>query len=180
MEKLFYGRVPIAAAGSAYYFTRNSLFQRIVFQLKYRNHPTTGLWLGRLLGHQLKESKRFEQVTAILPVPLHPRKARERGYNQSLLIAQGVAEVCGWEVLEHALQRTVFTATQTHRSRESRIQNLQDAFSANKPALGQHRNVLLTDDVITTGATLEACALALRKEGSINVYIATAGCTPPR
>ncbi|MDR6342246.1 ComF family protein [Filimonas zeae] len=180
MEKLFYGRVPIAAAGSLYYFTRNSLLQRIIYQLKYRNHPPTGLWLGRLLGQQLKESKRFQHVTVILPVPLHPRKARQRGYNQSLIIAQGIAEVCGWEILDQVLHRTVFTATQTHRNRENRMLNLQQAFTADSNALGHHRHVLLIDDVITTGATLEACALALQQAASISVSIATVGCTPPR
>lgn len=148
--------------------------QRILFQLKYHNHPETGIWLGRLLGQQLKESKRFADVSAIIPVPLHTRKQKQRGYNQSALIAQGISEVCEWPIVNQAIQRTVFTTTQTHQNRESRLLNLQQAFVASS---GPHAHILLIDDVITTGATLEACALALRQAGYNTISIATVACT---
>ncbi|BAV10105.1 comF family protein [Filimonas lacunae] len=176
VEKLFYGRVRIAAAGSLFYFTRQSAVQRILFQLKYERNQQTGLWLGKQLGQQLKSSGRFAHVTAIIPVPLHHRKQKQRGYNQSQLIAEGISSVCKWPVITKALQRSVFTSTQTHQNRENRLLNLQNAFSVHPQHLLSHTHVLLVDDVITTGATLEACALALQQQ-KITVSIATIAST---
>jgi ComF family protein len=176
VERLFYGRVRIAAAGSLFYFTRSSAIQRILFQLKYHNNPATGLWLGQLLGQQLKNSGRFNTVTAIIPIPLHARKQKQRGYNQSQLIAEGIAAVCNWPVLTQAVTRNIFTTTQTRQNRENRILNLQDAFAIHPHLLENHTHVLLVDDVITTGATLEACALLLQQQ-NISISVATAACT---
>lgn len=180
VEKLFYGRVQVVSAGSLFYFTRSSAIQRILFQLKYHNHPQTGLWLGRLLGQALLSSNRFTNITAVVPVPLHPRRQKQRGYNQSQLIAQGIAEVCGWPVLSQAIYRPVFTTTQTRHNRETRLLNLQQAFAAHIAAPGPTEHLLLVDDVITTGATLEACAQALKQAGYSHISIAAAAYTLAR
>lgn len=180
VEKLFYGRVRVVAAGSLFYFTRSSAMQRILFQLKYHNHPQTGLWLGRLLGQAMLNSERFTDITAVVPVPLHPRRQKQRGYNQSQLIAQGIGEVCGWPVLHQTIYRPVFTTTQTHHNRETRLLNLQQAFAAHKATPGITAHLLLVDDVITTGATLEACALALKQAGYTRISIVSAAYTLAR
>lgn len=172
VEKIFYGRVRIAAAGSLFYFSRPSVMQEILFALKYHRQQETGMWLGRLLGQQLQASGRFTTLTAIVPVPLHSKKQRKRGYNQSQLIAEGVAAVCQLPVWSDVVHRTRFTDTQTQLTREERLLNLQNAFMVAPVASLEGSHLLLVDDVITTGATLEACAIALRQAGA-TISIAT-------
>ena len=114
-------------------------------------------------------------IDAIVPVPLHPEKEAARGYNQSVLIAEGMSEVLNIPVLEKALQRTKNTESQTQKTREQRIENMQSAFSVPNAPIVQGKHLLLVDDVLTTGATLEACALALKTMPSVNISIATIG-----
>jgi ComF family protein len=177
VEKLFYGRLPLQAAGSAFYFTRPSLLQNVLIELKYHQHQQAGIWLGRLLGHQLLASERFSHIDTVVPVPLHRKKERQRGYNQAGLLAAGIAAVCQLQVVTTAVARQAFTGTQTHKGRADRLENLENAFTLVQPTALQHRHVLLVDDVLTTGATLESCGRAILQASPATLSIATVAYT---
>jgi len=177
VEKIFYGRVPLTKAGSAFYFTKNSLLQNIVVELKYRNNKDAGLLLGHLTGYQLQQSKRFDDVDVMVPLPLNPKKEKQRGYNQAALIAKGISEISGIPVNTTAVKRAVFTETQTHKDRVSRWQNMQDVFVVDNAAALTGKHVMLIDDVVTTGATLEACAQKILQVPGTTVCIVTVAYT---
>ena len=161
IEQKFYGRIDFIHAASAYYFTKDSLLQHLLFQLKYHHNKEVGFYFGRILGHLLLETPRFQDIDVLVPLPLNPKKEAARGYNQAAIICEGIAAVWNKPILKNAVIRTLFTETQTHRSRIDRWQNMQGAFEvANATALeGNH--ILLVDDIVTTGATLEACGAAI-------------------
>lgn len=174
VEKIFYGRIPVQQAGSGFYFSKDSVVQKLLQALKYQNNREAGCLLGKLLGQQLQYAGRFAGIDLIIPVPLNSKKLRQRGYNQAALLANGIAGVCGWPVDTTAVQRPVFTATQTRRNRVTRWQNMQLVFTVTNPAALQYKHVLLVDDVVTTGATLEACAASILQVPGTRVSIATA------
>jgi len=177
VEKIFYGRLNIIAATAAYYFTKNSLLQHLMIQLKYRNNKDIGFFLGKQLGYQLQESERFNDVDVLVPLPLNPKKEKKRGYNQAMIICEGIASVWQKPVLKNALIRTQFTETQTQQDRIHRWQNMQHVFAmADKNSL-QGKHVLLVDDVITTGATLEACGNTIVNILNTQLSIATLAWT---
>jgi len=177
VEKAFYGRLDIAHAAAAYYFTKDSLLQRLMVRLKYRNDKKAGLYLGRLTGSMLKDAKRFNDVDVLIPLPLNPKKEQERGYNQAAIICEGIAETWPKPVLKNAVIRKRFTETQTHQNRISRWQNMEGVFAvADKEAL-RSRHILIVDDVVTTGATLEACASIIGQIDSVTISIATVAYT---
>jgi len=177
VEKIFYGRLNIIAATAAYYFTKNSLLQHLMIQLKYRNNKDIGFFLGKQLGYQLQESERFNDVDVLVPLPLNPKKEKKRGYNQAMIICEGIASVWQKPVLKNALIRTQFTETQTQQDRIHRWQNMQHVFAvADKNSL-QDKHVLLVDDVITTGATLEACGNTIVNILNTQLSIATLAWT---
>jgi ComF family protein len=177
VEKIFYGRVNIEAAGSAFYFTKHSLVQHLVVQLKYRGNKEIGFYLGKLLGYRMAQTNRFNSVDAIIPLPLNPRKEQKRGYNQATIIAEGIASVWQKQVLKNSVQRLVFTETQTHKDRVARWQTMEGVFeNINKESLtGKH--LLLVDDIVTTGATLEACGEKLLEVPGTKLSIATVAYT---
>ncbi len=177
VEKIFYGRLPLVQAGAAYYFTKQSLLQHLLVQLKYKQHREMGYFLGRMMGRMLQASGRFEETDFLIPVPLNNKKERSRGYNQALLICEGIATVWNKPLLAHAINRTRFTHTQTHQNRLSRWQNMENVFAVNDPIALQNKHILLVDDVITTGATLEACGTALFKAGNVRVSIGSVAYT---
>jgi ComF family protein len=159
VEQLFWGRLPLHQGSAHYYFTKESTMQHLVHQFKYKGHQELVRYLGRLMGYGLQAADRFHDVEALVPLPLHPSKERKRGYNQALLLCAGIAEVLGMPILQDAVIRT--ERTETHKSWVERWQNMQGKFRvANAPAV-EGRHILLVDDVITTGATLEACGQAL-------------------
>ena len=143
---------------------------------KYKGQKEAGLFLGRLLGSRIKQSQ-LPAVDIIVPVPLHPIRYRRRGFNQSKIIADGVAEILEKPVVENALLRMKYTSTQTRRNRYERWQNVEGIFVC--PDLQQisFKHILLIDDVITTGATLEAAGNALLKSEGVKLSIASAAYT---
>lgn len=171
----FAGRVNIEKATSFAYFTENGLLQHLLHGLKYEGKKNIGRYLGKQLGHDLKQTKWTEHIDMIIPVPLHPDKEAKRGFNQAAIIAQGLSEVLHVPVEDKILQRTRFTESQTKKTREERLDNMKDVFSiVNKGKLtGKH--ILLVDDVLTTGATLEACVLTLLVAKDVHINIATIG-----
>lgn len=168
-----WGRLPLETGASMYYFSRKSPVQQALHQLKYHNQPEIGVKIGRAFGHKLKMSEVFRSVEAIIPVPLHPKKERLRGYNQSAMFAQGISETMEIPVYSKALVRRTFTETQTKKKRMERFKNVDDVFVVDKPALLRDKHLLLVDDVLTTGATLEMCGQALLAEAGTRLSAAT-------
>ena len=156
-----WGRLNMESGAAAYYFTRNSPIRMAVHHLKYKNKPDIGLQLGREYGRKLLASDWFKSVDGIVPVPLHPRKERLRGYNQSTMFAQGLSEVMDVPLISNVLVRRSFTETQTNKKRMERFKNVGEVFAIQKPHLIAGKHLLLVDDVLTTGATLEVCGLAI-------------------
>jgi ComF family protein len=171
----FAGRLRFERATSLAYFTADGLLQHLLHQLKYKDKQEIGSYLGEQLGYSLRDCEWIREVDAIIPVPLHPKKEAARGFNQAMLIADGIGDVLGKPVISNVVYRTRHTESQTKKSRTERIDNMQDVFGVkNSPALN-NKHVLLMDDVLTTGATLEACALALSAIPGIRISFGTIG-----
>lgn len=176
VEQLFWGRVPVEMATSLLRFEKGSAYQALLHDLKYRNNRRAGIYLGRLLGETLKGSA-YGACDLMLPVPLHPKRYRARGFNQSEIIARGVSEVLNIPVHAGLLKRSVHHDSQTTLGRYERYQNVTGNFllSRKAPDLDGTR-ILLIDDVVTTGSTLEACVHTLTLRHSCRVYVATISC----
>ena len=177
VEKIFYGRLNIQNAGSAFYFNKDSVIQHVVIQLKYKGNQQAGNFLGRLLGQQLAVTKRFDDVDFIMPLPLNDKKLFRRGYNQASVIARGINSVWHRSIIEDAVERVLFTETQTHKDRIGRWKTMEGVFTVTQPGLLKNKHVLLVDDIITTGATLEACGEAILKIPGTKLSVATIAYT---
>lgn len=173
VEKKFAGRVPVQMATAQFYFSKSSVLQQLVFNFKYAGNRALGIQLGRSMGHSLQQADRFSDIDLLLPVPLAPRKLRKRGFNQSALLCKGISEITGWPVVEAGIQRLRANATQTRKDRVQRWENVSGIFGVANRQLLQNKHVLLVDDVITTGATLEACAQSLLTVDGLKLSIAT-------
>lgn len=172
IERLW-GRLPLYSGASAYYFSRNSPIRMAIHHLKYKNKPDIGLMIGRAFGRKLRESAWFKPVQVVIPVPLHPRKERLRGYNQSMMFAQGIAEAMELPLHGKVLLRKSFTETQTRKKRMERFQNVEEVFWLENPETIEGKHVLLADDVLTTGATLEVCGQRLLEVPGVKLSCAT-------
>lgn len=173
VEKMFWGRANINAAAAYLYFGKKSKVQNIMHELKYRGRKEIGIEIGRIYGSELSRSPVFGAVQVIIPVPLHPKKQRERGYNQSEMFACGLACSMGVSLDVKTLHRQVFTATQTKKNRMQRWDNVNSVFCLRRYSHLVNRHILLVDDVITTGSTLDACANTLLCIPGAKVSIAT-------
>lgn len=176
LAKMFYGRIRLKAVTACFFFSKDGKIQHLIHELKYKGNSDAGVFLGQELGKAIKEAPLFQGIDYLIPVPLHPKREKERGYNQSMMIAQGVSEMTGIPVGDGFLLRSVNTATQTHKSKEERWRNVKDIFTLRRADQLEGKYVLLIDDVLTTGATLEACALTLSKVPGITISCATAAC----
>ena len=174
--KLFWGRVDVRSAASCFLFTKGSGVQKLVHQLKYNGQTEVGRVLGRLYGSELKQSPLFNKTDVIIPVPLHPARLRKRGYNQCDYFAEGLSQSLCIPADLTNVQRVVATGSQTRKSRFERWKNVEYVFKAQQPHLLENKHVLLVDDVITTGSTLEACAQQLLTIPNVRVSIATIAC----
>lgn len=172
VEKLFWGRVPLQSASAQYYFTKESLIQRLMHQLKYKGDKDLGIQLGQMMGEQLMNSDRFK-VDALVPLPLFPAKEKSRGYNQAGLLCKGMAESMKLPVLENLVTRPHHTETQTKKGRMERWKNIEGKFSLHDTASVRDKHILLVDDVVTTGATLESCSEELLKAENLRLSIVT-------
>ena len=176
LARIFYGKVHLKAVTACFFFSKEGKVQHLIHELKYKGNGEAGVFLGQELGKSIKEAPRFKGIDYLIPVPLHPKRERKRGYNQSMMIVQGISEVTGIPVGDTFLVRSVNTATQTRKSKEERWQNVKDIFDVKHPERLEGKYVLLIDDVLTTGATLEACALKLSTIPGITISCATAAC----
>jgi ComF family protein len=173
VEKIFWGRLPVSCATSFLYFTKSSLLQHLVHQFKYNGKAEIGQFIGRRMGEVLREAPRFDSVDALVPLPLFAARERKRGYNQSGVLCDGMAEIMQLPVLKHVITRKSATETQTRKGRTARWANIAGRFELLQPEAISGKHLLLVDDVITTGATLEACGQELIATGNTKLSIFT-------
>lgn len=181
VEQQFWGRCHLNAAAGYYFFRQGTRVQHLLHALKYHRAPEVGITIGRIYGHQLKNVPVFSSVDCIVPVPLHPKKQKARGYNQSEMFAAGLSESMGIPVNNKSLLRAVASETQTRKSRFKRWENVKTIFVVGNVEAIKGKHILLVDDVITTGATLEACVKVLTTiEGvsvsAASIAVAGSGC----
>lgn len=171
-EKL-YSKFPFVKAKSFLLFKEGNKTQKLLHELKYHQQPLLSKHLGIIFGKNLLQEDFFETIDIITAVPLHIKKEKNRGYNQSYYFAEGLSEVSKIPLNKNLLKRIINTKTQTQKNRAERIENVQNAFEPveTKKILGKH--ILLVDDIVTTGATLEACATTLLTAKTKNISIAT-------
>lgn len=172
VEQVFTGRIPLVCGTAYCHFSRETMMQQVLHALKYRGYKEVGRAMGRMMGSRLRESGRFDDIDALVPVPLYAKKERKRGYNQSALICEGIAAATGWPVLPNVVARLSPTETQTHKNRVERWQNMEGRFALLRPGLIGGRHILLVDDVITSGATIEACARVLLQADGVRLSVA--------
>jgi ComF family protein len=169
----FWGKLPVEAAYALYYFNKGGKVQNLVHQFKYNGQQRIGNLLGSIAGKQLRQNIIFTAADMIIPVPLHKSRLNKRGYNQSACFADGLAQELKAIVEIDNLARVTATKTQTHKSRFARFQNMQEVFTVLHPDRLANKHVLLVDDIITTGSTLEACGMELLKVPGLKLSIAT-------
>ena len=173
IERKFWGKVPIHRATSYFFFQKGSSFQKLLHILKYQGNKEIGELLGKYAAMDLLDSPDFDSVDLIIPVPLHPQKYRLRGYNQSEWIGKGISDILNKPVNTTSLQRIRENTTQTQKSVYERYENTEGIFQlCNKTEL-EGKHVLLIDDVLTTGSTLEACIVALLDAPGIKISVFT-------
>ena len=177
MARRFWGLVPIERAAALTDYEPHSEMAAIVYQLKYGDRPDIGEDMGRLMAREMGLGGFFDGIDALVPVPLSPRRQRQRGYNQSERLAAGVSQQTGIPVVTGVLRRRHFRQSQTTLSHLERQENVSDMFYVRHPERLQHRHVLLIDDIYTTGATLLACAEQLTSIPGISISILTFGRT---
>ena len=169
----FHGKVPISWGSSYLKFVKSGITQNLMKQLKYNNRPDVGEALGKWYGAELKSAGLEKEFDLLIPVPLHISKLRQRGYNQSDHIVKGLGGALGMDFHLHILKRAKKTSTQTKKSRVERWVNVDGVFQVIDESLLLNKNVLIVDDVVTTGATLEACCHSVLESGAEKVGVLT-------
>lgn len=175
-SKIFWGRVAIDSVTAYYYFNKGGKIQSLIHKLKYRGNQEIGIYIGKLMGNELIRSEHFNKVNVVIPVPLHLKKKKKRGYNQSQLIAEGISFSMKIAHDYQSLYRKSFSESQTRKSRFKRWENVKEIFDVKNPDQLSGKHILLVDDVITTGATIEACASELLKIPGVKVSVAAIAC----
>jgi ComF family protein len=173
VARQFWGKIKLEAAYALYYFNKGGKIQNLMHQFKYKGVNQIGNILGNIAGEQLIQNDLFKTVDFIIPVPLHKKRLKQRGYNQSACFAEGLAQRLKVAVELHNLVREIPTETQTRKSRFARFENMQDVFFITSPEKLANKHILLVDDIVTTGSTLEACGLALLKIEGLKLSVAT-------
>ena len=169
LSQLFTGRIKIEGIYSLFAYNKGNQVQHLLHQLKYHGKTKMGAHFGSLLGKNLPAT----DIDLLLPVPLHPKKLHQRGYNQSMAIARGIQQVTNKSILEKAMCRKSYNLSQTRFSKYDRWENVRSIFEVVRPAQVKGKHLLLIDDVLTTGATIEACAQELLKLEDCRVSVAT-------
>ena len=173
VEKIFWGRLALTAAMSEFYFTKGTLIQTLIHEFKYKGNINVGMYLGAMMGSSLLSNNRFTQIDALVPLPLFADKEFKRGYNQATILCNGISEVTNIPVLKNNVVRKRFTETQTKKHRTERWENVEGSFEINNPNEISAKHILLVDDVVTTGATLEACGIEILQIENTKLSIAT-------
>lgn len=173
VEKRFWGKVPVFRATSFFYFQKGSQFQKLLHELKYRDNKEIGEIMGKYAAVELLENIDFSSVDVIIPIPLHPKKYAKRGYNQSEWIGKGLSTILNKPQDCNSLKRIVENTTQTKKSVFERYANTEGVFEITDNQNLENKHVLLVDDVLTTGSTIEAAANALLKINNVKISVFT-------
>lgn len=171
VSRLFWGRVNITYATAFFYFSKGGRYQKLIHSLKYEGRSDIGIEAGRIFGIEISGSV-FKSVDMVVPVPLHRKKLKKRGYNQSEMIAKGLCIALEKPLIADLLERVDFTETQTRKSRYERFVNVNGSFSLLRDINLHNKHILLVDDVVTTGSTLESCAEVLLEGGAEKISVA--------
>ncbi len=168
LEQFFAGRIPFERIAAYAYFIKGGSIQHIIHELKYNRNPKIGRFIGKLCGEQLKESDFISSIDLLVPIPLHPKREKQRGYNQSMEICKGISDITGIAVDNTTIIRKVNNKSQTKNSRFDRWKNVEDIFLITNESSFKDKHILLVDDVITTGSTIESAGKEiLKSEGSL-------------
>lgn len=176
LDYIFMGRIPVQKVSSMLFYKKGDSVQRILHSLKYKGNKEIGNFLGEIYGRQLRQSPYFQSVDCIIPIPLHPKKMKIRGYNQSEWIAKGLSTSMDIPYLTDVLIRSEFTETQTKKSRFNRWENVKEVFAVDNVETVKGKHILLCDDVLTTGATTEAAISKLLTISDVRVSVVTLAC----
>ena len=176
LEKLFLGKVEIVDAGALYFYQKNTPIQTLLKALKYYGLQDFGQYSAQAIVDELKKSERFKNIDIVIPVPLHPKKEKKRGYNQVDLFAKIIAKNIEAKYVKDGLIKTENNKSQTKQNKEERHKSVQNLFKANPKYRFNQQNILLIDDVLTTGATLISCVKALRELNNVKISIITIAC----
>lgn len=173
LKNSFAGRVKLEHATALFHFEKKGIVQHLLHNLKYKNQEKIGKTLGKWLGKELSEIKNYQAIDVVIPVPLHKHKLRTRGYNQVALFGKEMAKALNADYVDNVLIKVTNTKTQVFKNRISRWTNNKEVFTIENPQSINNKHILLVDDIITTGATIEACANMLNKAQNIRISIAT-------
>lgn len=175
MAKMFWGQIAIEKATALFYYEPHAETASILYELKYKNHPEIGVVMGRMMAKELMNSGLFEDIDALVPVPLARKRERQRGYNQSLELTKGISKVTRLPIADKVVRRTKFAGSQTQRGRWERNENVEGVFELIDGNGISGKHLLLIDDVVTTGATIIACAQEMQKASNVRISVLALG-----
>lgn len=175
MAKLFWHQIPIERATALFYYESHAETANIIYKMKYKSHPEIGEVMGRLMAKELQPSGFFDGIDGIVPIPLAKKRQRQRGYNQSMEIARGISEITGLPIYNNVARRNAFEGSQTNKGRWERNENVEGVFELKDASAVQGKHLLIVDDVVTTGATVLACAKELCKADNVKVSVLALG-----
>lgn len=176
VEKIFWGRVQVQSAGALLFFTKDSLVQTLMAQLKYHHNKKVGILFGQLIGVAIITATGFKTIDLLVPIPIRKKKLNARGYNQSQVICRGIEQICKIPIGAN-LSKKRSTSTQTKKDRNSRLQSIPDLFRLTHPEKLKGKHILIVDDVLTTGATIEAAVHCLSTAEPASISIAVVAYT---
>lgn len=171
VETVFHGRIPTQFASSFYLFHKKGGIQKILHQIKYKQNTELAKLVGQWYADDLKGVELLSDLAYIIPVPLHPKKFKQRGYNQSEEFAKGLSQKLNIPINNSVLTRSQHTSTQTKKSKYERWENVGEVFELNNPDILKNKHIAIVDDVITTGATIEACCQKLLQIEGIKISV---------
>jgi len=173
VAKVFYGRAKVEQATALLRFEKKSIVQQLIHNLKYRGYEEIGVFLGQWLGNELKELPTYQEIDIVIPVPLHKKKYKKRGYNQVAKFGQEIAKALQADYNDTSLIKITNTTSQVTKKRFARWQSNYELFTLENAASIENKHILIVDDIITTGATLESCIQVLNKAKNVKISIAT-------
>lgn len=175
MAKLFWVQIPMERAAALFFYEAHSETANILYELKYKDHPEIGEVMGRMMAKELTPSGFFDGIDGIVPVPLAKKRQRQRGYNQSMELARGISAFTHLPILNKVVRRTTYEGSQTSKDRWERNENVENVFELIDALAVRGKHLLIVDDVVTTGATVIACAKELAKAGDVKISVLALG-----